>query len=141
VNADVRLPGGIGFGASFATLDAEDALDPLNPVGESYSTKVSGRAAYHDPRGRFWAEWETRYSGDQKDAALGPTNPVGAEVPAFTIHGLRGGVRLIQTGRLTHGLTIAIANLTNELYAETANASFFRPEPKRNVTVSWDVAF
>ena len=141
LNGDVRLPSGIGFGASFATLDAEDALDPLNPVGESYATKVSGRAGFHDPAGRFWGEWETRYNGDQKDAALGTGNPVGTEVPAFTIHGVRGGVRLIQTGRLTHGLSIGISNLTNELYAETANASFFRPEPKRNVTLSWEVAF
>ncbi|MGE0159161.1 MAG: TonB-dependent receptor plug domain-containing protein [Gemmatimonadales bacterium] len=141
VNADVRLPSGIGFGASLATLDAEDARDPLNPVGESYSTKLTGRAGYHDPAGRFWGEWETRHSGKQKDAALGSGNPVGTELPSFTVHGLRAGVRLIRTGRITHGLTIGVANLTNELYAETANASFFRPEPKRNMTVSWDVAF
>jgi outer membrane receptor protein involved in Fe transport len=141
LNADVRLANGVTIGASLATLDAEDARDPLNPVGESYSTKVGGRAGYRDPEGRFWGEWETRYSGEQKDAALGSGNPVGSELPSFTVHGLRGGVRLIQTGSVTHGLTIAVSNLTNELYAETANASFFRPEPKRSVTVSWDVAF
>jgi outer membrane receptor protein involved in Fe transport len=148
VNADVRLPSGIGIGASFATLDAEDALDPLNPVGESYSTKVSARAGYRDPRGRFWGEWETRSSGKQKEAAIESGNPIcvmalpgECELPSFVIHGVRGGVRLVNTGRLTHGLTIGITNLTNELYAETANASFFRPEPKRNVTITWDVAF
>jgi hemoglobin/transferrin/lactoferrin receptor protein len=141
LNADVRLPSGVGFGASVATLDAEDARDPLNPVGESYATKISGRASYHDPAGRFWGEWETRHSGEQKDAVLGSGNPVGTELPSFTVHSLRGGLRLIQTGSVTHGLTIAVTNLTNELYAETANASFFRPEPKRSLTVSWDVAF
>jgi outer membrane receptor protein involved in Fe transport len=141
VNADVRLANGIGVGASLATLDAEDARDPLNPVGESYSTKISGRAGYRDPGGRFWGEWETRVSGEQKDAALGSGNPVGAELPSFMVHGIRAGVRLIQTGSVTHGLTLGISNLTNELYAETANASFFRPEPKRSLTLTWDVAF
>jgi hemoglobin/transferrin/lactoferrin receptor protein len=140
VNADVRLASGVEIGASFATLDAEDAVDPQNPVGESYSTKITGRAGYRDPGGRFWGEWETRHSGEQKDVALGGS-PLGAVLPAFMVHGLRGGVRLIETGRLTHGLTLAVTNLTNELYAETANASFFRPEPKRAFTVNWDVTF
>jgi hemoglobin/transferrin/lactoferrin receptor protein len=141
VNADLRMASGLGFGGSFATIDAEDAIDPQNPVGESYSTKVAGHAGYRDPRGRFWGEWETRFSGEQKDVALGSGNPLGAELPSFLVHGIRGGVRLVQTGRLTHGLTLAVSNITNELYAETANASFFRPEPKRNLTLSWDVAF
>jgi outer membrane receptor protein involved in Fe transport len=141
INADVRLPSGIGFGGSLSTLDAKDARDEQNPVGESYATKLAARAGYRDPAGRFWGEWESRYSGEQKDAALGSGNPVGTELPAFTVHGVRGGIRLLNTGSLTHGLTVAISNITNELYAETANASFFRPEPKRSVTVSWDVAF
>jgi hypothetical protein len=47
----------------------------------------------------------------------------------------------VNTGTVTHGLTLAISNLTNELYAESANASFFRPEPKRSLTVTWDVSF
>ncbi len=140
LNADVRLASGIELGGSFATLDAEDAVDPQNPVGESYSTKITGRAGYRDPDGRFWGEWETRHSGEQKDVALGGS-PLGVVLPSFLVHGLRGGVRLIETGRLTHGLTVAVTNLTNELYAETANASFFRPEPKRALTLSWDVTF
>ncbi len=141
LNADVRLPSGVEFGASFATLDAEDTRDPQNPVGESYSTKVTGRAGYRQPEGRFWGEWESRYSGEQKDVAIGSGNPLGAVLPSFMVHGIRGGVRLIATGALTHGLTVAVTNLTNELYAETANASFFRPEAKRAFTVSWDVTF
>ena len=140
LNADVRLASGLEVGGSFATLDAEDTVDPQNPVGESYSTKVTGRVGYRDPDGRFWGEWETRHSGEQKDVALGGS-PLGAVLPSFMVHGLRGGVRLIETGRLTHGLTLAVSNLTNELYAETANASFFRPEPKRAFTLSWDVTF
>ncbi|MSR21198.1 MAG: TonB-dependent receptor [Gemmatimonadetes bacterium] len=141
VNADVRLASGFGLGGSFATLDAEDKIDPQNPVGESYSTKITGRAGYRAPDGRFWGEWETRYSGEQKDVALGSGNPLGAMLPSFVVHGIRGGIRLVETGRLTHGLTLAVGNLTDELYAETANGSFFRPEPKRNLTISWDMTF
>jgi outer membrane receptor protein involved in Fe transport len=66
---------------------------------------------------------------------------VGTTLPSFTAHGVRAGVRLIRTGSVTHGLTLGVSNLTNELYAETANASFFRPQPKRSLTVTWDVAF
>ncbi len=141
LNADVRLANGFALGASLAKLDTEDALDPDNPVGESYSTKVTGRAGYRDAAGRFWGEWETRYSGEQKEVALDSANPLGATLPSFLVHGIRGGIRLVETGRLTHGLTLAVGNLSNELYAETANGSFFRPEPKRNLTISWDMAF
>jgi hemoglobin/transferrin/lactoferrin receptor protein len=141
LNGDVRLPSGIEVGASWARLDAEDALDAQNPVGESYSEKVTGRVGYRQPAGRFWGEWETRYSGEQKDIAIGSGNPLGAVLPSFVTHGVRGGVRLIETGRLTHGLTVAVTNIANALYAETANASFFRPEPKRALTLSWDVTF
>jgi hypothetical protein len=34
-----------------------------------------------------------------------------------------------------------VDNLTNELYAEFANASFFRPEPGRSVSASLVVEF
>jgi len=141
VNADYRLDSGFGLGASVSVLDAKDAIDPDNPVGESYSSKVTGRAGYHDPAGRFWTQFETRFSGEQKDVALGSGNPLGDELPAFTVLGLRGGVRLPEFGGVRQSLTVAVNNLTNELYAETANASFFRPEPKRSVTVSLDVTF
>jgi outer membrane receptor protein involved in Fe transport len=50
-------------------------------------------------------------------------------------------VRLVERDGFTSTLTLAVANLTNELYAETSNASFFRPEPKRHVTASVGVTF
>ncbi|HUP52621.1 MAG TPA: TonB-dependent receptor [Longimicrobiales bacterium] len=141
VNADFLMDYGITFGGSFSTLSAEDAVDPENPIGESYSKKVTGRLGYRDPEGRFWGQWEIRHSGEQKDAALGSGNPLGGVLPAFTAQGLHGGVRLGEQDGFTTGLTLAVANLTNELYAETANASFFRPEPKRHVTLGLTVSF
>jgi hemoglobin/transferrin/lactoferrin receptor protein len=141
VSADVRLLNGVGFGASVSALDAEDAADPDNPVGESYSSKLTGRVGYHDPGGRFWGQWDVRYSGEQKNAALGMGNPLGDELPSFVVQNLRAGVKIMEMGSVTHGLVLAMTNLTNELYAETANASFFRPEARRNLTVTWNVSF
>jgi outer membrane receptor protein involved in Fe transport len=140
-SADFLMDYGIAFGGSYSTLSAEDAVDPDNPIGESYATKVTGRLGYRDPGGRFWGEWEIRHSGEQKDAAIGSGNPLGDELPAFTVHGLRAGVRLGERDGFSSAMTIEVANLTNELYAETANASFFRPEPRRNVSVGFNVAF
>ena len=43
-------------------------------------------------------------------------------------------------GARRHTLGLVIENLTDELYAEFTNASFFRPEPGRNaiVTYRWE---
>jgi len=141
LHADFLMDYGIAFGGSFSTLSAEDAIDPDNPIGESYATKVTGRLGYRDPGGRFWGEWEIRHSGEQEDSAIGSGNPLGDVLPAFTVHGLRAGVRLGERDGFSTAMTIEVANLANELYAETANASFFRPEPRRNVSVGLNVAF
>jgi outer membrane receptor protein involved in Fe transport len=141
VSADFLMDYGITFGGSLSTLSAEDAIDPENPVGESYSRKLTGRLGYRDPEGRFWGQWEVRHSGEQKDVALESGNPIGTELPAFTVQSLRAGVRLGVWNRVTTGLTLEVANLTDELYAETANASFFRPEPSRHVSVGLTVSF
>ena len=54
---------------------------------------------------------------------------------------LRGGVRLFNYGPTSHNLMLGVENLTNELYAEFSNASFFRPNPKRTFVVSWVTSF
>jgi hemoglobin/transferrin/lactoferrin receptor protein len=141
INADYSLDFGFGVGATYSRLDAEDAIDPDNPVGESYSRKLTARAGYRDPAGRFWGQLEGRYSGEQTEVALSVGNPLGERLPAFTVLNVRGGVRLPEFGGVRQSLTVAVHNLTNELYSETANASFFRPEPKRAVTVSLGVTF
>jgi outer membrane receptor protein involved in Fe transport len=84
---------------------------------------------------------EARQNWEQKDVALGSASPLGEKLPAFTVLSWRGGVRLPEFGGLRQSLTVAVNNLTNELYAESSNASFFRPEAMRSVTVSLDVAF
>ena len=42
---------------------------------------------------------------------------------------------------MEHRLNLSFTNLTNVLYAEFSNAGFFRPEPKRNLTLAWQVDF
>jgi outer membrane receptor protein involved in Fe transport len=141
VNADYRLPSGFAFGTSFSYVDAEDVIDSDNPVGESYSNKITGRVGYRDPAGRFWTQFEARHNGKQRDAAIPAGNPLGQALPAFDVLNLRGGFQLPDVGGTRQSVSVAVNNLTNELYAESSNASFFRPEPKRNVTVSLNVAF
>jgi outer membrane receptor protein involved in Fe transport len=137
----VELSAGVDFGygisleGSYTRLDAKNVSDPDDPVLDTYADKVGVRLRYTDPRDRIWAEYSARYSG-RRDIPEG-SSPVGAFVPAFTVHALRGGVRLIGGQHVAIGLE----NLTNTLYAEAPNVGFFRPEPKRNLVVSWRVSF
>jgi outer membrane receptor protein involved in Fe transport len=62
-------------------------------------------------------------------------------LPSFTIHSLAGGLRLSATGRVEHSVAVAIDNLTDELYAEFSNATFFRPQPGRSLTASYRLRF
>jgi outer membrane receptor protein involved in Fe transport len=141
LNGRVAVAGGLAVSGNYTWLDAKDALDEENPVGESFSTKVTGTLRYEDPAERFWATWEVRHNGDRKDVAL-VDNPIGDVLPAFTVQDLRAGVTVLRTdGGQVHRLNVGVTNLTNALYAEFSNASFFRPEPKRNVTLTWQVSF
>ncbi len=81
-----------------------------------------------------------RMNGERKDVNLG-SSPVGAVLRRFTVHALRGGARLFSVGSVSNDLTVVVNNLTNTLYAEFSNASFFRPEPKRTLAVSWTSSF
>jgi len=66
---------------------------------------------------------------------------VGAVLPGFTVHSLRGGARLFSVRSVSNDITVVVNNLTNALYAEFSNAGFFRPEPKRSLSVSWTSGF
>jgi len=58
-------------------------------------------------------------------------------LPSFTVHSLAGGVLLHQHSRQRHRLGLVVENVTDELYAEFTNASFFRPEPGRNAVLTY----
>ena len=97
---------------------------------------------YDAPDNRFWAAGGIRHNGEQLEVDFGADNPVGDLMPAFTVLNLRGGITLwTSDSGMTHKLNIAVTNLTNQLYAEFSNVGFFRPEPKRSLTLTWDVSF
>ena len=48
---------------------------------------------------------------------------------------------LFQHGSQEHSLTFGIENLTDELYAEFSNVTFFRPEPGRHYLANYRVKF
>jgi outer membrane receptor protein involved in Fe transport len=137
---DWNLIGGFSTALSFTHLRSKDVINPNNPVGESYADKLALEARYTTPGGRLTAGYAVRYQARQKDVALG-TSPIGSELPGFTVHSARVSARLLQSGPFSHTLTLALNNLTNRLYAESANVSFFRPEPGRNLSVTWPAGF
>ncbi|HEY9227031.1 MAG TPA: TonB-dependent receptor [Gemmatimonadaceae bacterium] len=125
--------------ANYTQISSRDVLNPNNPVGSGYATKLVGEVAFR-PEGRFSAGYIVRYNGRMADGQV-TENPVGAVLPAFTVHTLRGGVRVIDKGGVRGTLRFAIENLGNALYAEAANVSFFRPQAGRNLLASWALEF
>jgi outer membrane receptor protein involved in Fe transport len=139
--AQLRVAPGLWAGGNYTWLDARNTTDEEIPVGEAFSSKITGTLRYSAPSDRWWASTEVRHNGKRKDVVLSD-NPLGDVIPSFTVLNLRSGVTLLRTdGGQTHRLEAALTNVTNELYAEFSNASFFRPEPKRNLTLSYTVAF
>lgn len=140
VSGDARFGSGFVVLASFTKLESEDVDDPDNPVGDSFSSKTTAALRYDRPSGRFWAQLDGRWQGEQRDIDL-VDNPLGDVLPAFQVYNLRAGVQLFDTENTRHRLTLGLTNLTDTLYAEASNASFFRPEPKRNLTLTYEVSF
>ncbi len=139
-----RLENGISVGGNYTHLDGKrrDSTNP--PTGDSVGDKYNAYVRWDRPTGRrVWAEYRLRHNEDQK-ANLDPNEPpptVGLVLPAFTIHTLGAGVRLFETPSQSHDLTLIVDNLTDELYAEFSNATFFRPQPGRTYSVSYRMSF
>ncbi len=141
ISGGYRFDMGIALGANYTTLDGQAVFGgpAASPVGDTYSSKIAGFVRYDQPRGRFWAEYRVRHNGEQDlfvDDGTAP-GPLGEVLPAFTVHTLAGGVNLFENQRQGHALTLMVDNFTNALYAEFSNATFFRPESKRNYIASY----
>jgi len=135
-----QLPRGFGLGGTYTYVDTRDVLNPDNPVGDSYSSKTTGWVRYDHPMDYFWLQFEGRRNGERKDVLLAES-PIGEVMPAFTVLNARAGFDLPITGPFRSRLSVALENITDELYAEFSNASFFRPEPGRNLTLSIETIF
>ncbi len=126
---------GISASANYSQVKSTNLLDRSIPIGDTYSSKLVGSIGWRPASGRGWVEYTLRRNGAQKDIVAG-ASPVGDELPAFVVHGIRGGAHLFTVGGVRQDLDLQVNNLANALYAETANAGFFRPEPGRHVVVA-----
>ena len=134
-----RFDRGITLGGNYTWLDA-DRLDSTNPpTGDTYGDKLVAYARWEWSKRPLWVEYRFRWNGST-DANLDPNEPVppvGTELPSFTVHNLAAGATLFERGRFAHEVRLEVENLTDELYAEFSNVTFFRPEPGRSFTASY----
>jgi hemoglobin/transferrin/lactoferrin receptor protein len=136
-----EVQAGLGFSvlAHYTRLSSTNA-DEDSPTGDSYSSKVGGELGWRAPSNRLFLTYEIRHQGERSDVVLGDS-PVGATIPAFTVHNARAGFRLPGLGATTPWLGLSVLNLTDRLYSEASNSSFFRPEPRRSVVATARVEF
>ena len=136
-----RMNNGLSLGGNYTHIDAEsdDSLNP--PTGDTYEDKLVAYARYEPSGGRYWLEYRARHngSGSLNLQPNEPAPPIGAELPSFTLHTLSGGVTLLERGRVSHRIGVVLENLTDELYSEFSNASFFRPQPGRGGLVTYRI--
>jgi len=132
--AEVQVGSGFAVLGHYTTLTSKN-VDQKNPVGDSYGNKLGGELSWRDPRSRVMVSYAIRHQGERKDIVLS-ASPVGAVLPPFTVHAIRGAVRLPSFGGMRPELDLVLNNLTNVLYAEASNTSFFRPELPRNLVTA-----
>jgi outer membrane receptor protein involved in Fe transport len=137
--SEVELGRGFAVLGHVTTLTSKN-VDRSNPVGDSYGSKVGGELSWRERGGRVRLSYEVRHQGERKDIDLGGS-PVGAVLPAFTVHSARGAFRLPQVGKVRSELDVVVTNLTNTLYAEASNTSFFRPEARRSLITALRLEF
>lgn len=135
-----RLHDGFDASANFTRLLGKNVSNPGSPIGDSYSSKLVGDVGYRQPSGLFALGYTLRFQGEQKDAIIG-TNPIGSVIPSFVVHSARASVRLFDGRGTTNRLQLTVNNIGNTLYAEFPNASFFRPEPGRNISLALQSTF
>ena len=130
-----RLVAGITADANWSRLLSKNVSDPAVPIGDVYSSKVNLALGWRPASRDWWFSYAVRRNGEQRQLVTG-ASPVGDVLPAFMVHSVRGGFSLRTRGGLRQDIGLHVNNLTNELYAEVANAGFFRPEPRRNLVLS-----
>jgi outer membrane receptor for ferrienterochelin and colicin len=140
VGGQVVLAGPFILSGNVTWFDEENVDEPLLPVSDTYRSKVNGALTYRAPSGRFWLGGTVRYQGEQDNIELG-SSPVGETMPAFTVFGLDGGVRVAEIGRTRHTLIARVENVGDVLYAEAGNTGFFRPSAGRRLHVGWTSEF
>lgn len=138
-----RSRSGLVLEGNYTYLDGE-RIDSTNPpTGDQASSRLVGSIRYEPTSSRWWAEYRVRWQ-DRQRANLDPDEPlppVGEFLPSFTVHQIGAGYTFYQQGNQRHGLQLLIDNVTDELYAEASNTTFFRPQPGREVSLTWRSSF
>ena len=128
---------GLSATASYSYMTSKNLTNPAElRYGDTYGSRLNLNVRYTFPNDLFYMEYHVRYNGRRKDVDL-DTNPIGLFLPSFTVHSLRTGITLFKNSAFPQQLGIIINNLTNTLYAEFSNASFFRPAAKRHILFTW----
>jgi hemoglobin/transferrin/lactoferrin receptor protein len=139
-----HMNAGLTVGGNFTHINASRlGATTILPPDDVYKNKVFAYARYRLSPSRCWVEYNVRHNGSASANidADEPAPPVGTTLPAFTVHNIGVGARLFETAGLAHEATLWVDNLTDRLYAEFSNASFFRPEPGRTARVSYRISF
>jgi outer membrane receptor protein involved in Fe transport len=134
-----------GFSTTFnyTYLTAENQVTNRY-TNESYPQKLNFMLRYDALDSRWWVEYHYRRNGVQDNIQWEDPDDipaVGAVFPDFNVVALRGGVTIFRNASMSHQIGLAIENLTDKLYTETSNASFFRPDPGRNIIASYRLDF
>ena len=140
ISATALLWHGFTAGANYSTVKSSNLAQANVPVGDTYASKLNVSLGWADNSGRFWSEYSVRRNGEQKDI-VATASPVGPVLPAFTVQSVRAGIRGWSFSGLRQDISVGVNNIGNVLYAETANASFFRPEPGRHFVIALSTAF
>lgn len=131
----------VGFNYTYLDAERIDSQNP--PTGDTYGDKYVFFMRWEPSDRPFWIEYRLRHNESTR-ANLDPGQPVppiGEVLPSFTVQSVSGGVTLFERGRFAHDIRLAVENLTDELYAEFSNSTFFRPEAGRSVQASYRLRF
>ncbi len=131
---------GLSFLGSFSYMKSENLVNPELMNADTYGSRINFNVRYAVPGDLFWVEYHVRRNGEQKHVDLGD-NPIGSVIPGFTVHTLRGGITLLRNTAFPQYIGVIVGNLSNALYSEFSNASFFRPAPKRHIVLTWSTRF
>ncbi len=131
---------GVSTMVNFTWMNSDNIGNPEQPYSDSYSSKLNFGLRYDDPKKLFWFAYDLRINGEQKHVEL-IDNPLGDIIPGFAVHNISAGVNLFKNSRFPQKLGIIFGNITNTLYSEFSNASFFRPAPKKHIVLTWSASF
>ncbi len=140
-----RWDNGVSIGGNYTHLsgESESGGPAADPTGNTFSDKWNAFVRYESPSQPWWAEYSIRHNGEE-DLFLDPgeqPGPLGEVLPSFSVHRLAAGLTIFDDNNQEHRLGLVIDNLTDELYAEFSNATFFRPQPERNFIFTYDLRF